>query len=173
MNDFDRVARRIDGLQAELDGRAMNDRLKMVGKELEPLVERAIRGDIADTSMSGWTHKKPAELTGRSELSTTVKNGIFVAPAIKGGAWRRGLGPMRVLQDGRKAYNAGDRRRSGTRTKKKTGEVVDKFRRVKRTVGATQGKNTWDEAVQLMSKDIGARVDRIVLVDMLKKHWRG
>ena len=171
MNDWQRIYKRVDGLSAEFDGRAFNDRLKAVGKELEPLVERAVANDIGDHSMSGWRRGKPFEITGHSEPATTVPTGIFVSPALKGANWRKGHGPMRVLQDGRKAYNAGDRRRTGTRTKKKTGEVVDKFRRVKRVVGATQGKNTWDDAVALMSKGIGERVDRLAVKDILKKTW--
>lgn len=171
MDDWQRLHKRIDGLAAEFDGRAFKDRLAKVGKQLEPLVENAVVNSIGDTSMSGWTHKKPAELTGRSELSTTVETGIFVAPALKGGAWRRGLGPMRVLQDGRKAYNAGDRRASGTRVKKKTGEVVTKYRKVKRKVSATKGKGTWTAAVNAMSRGIGDRVDKEALSPIIRKTW--
>ena len=173
MDDWQRLHKRIDGLYAEFDGRAFKDRLQKVGKQLEPLVEHAVTGSIGDTSMSGWTHKKPAELTGHSELSTTVDTGIFVAPAVKAGLWHRGLGPMRVLQDGRKQYRAGDRRAAGTRVKKKTGEVVTKYRKVKRNVAATKGKGTWTAAMNAMGRGIGDRVNREALSPLIRKTWRG
>lgn len=172
MDDWQRLQKRVDGLVSEFDGSAFKTRLKAVGKELEPLIEDAVKSDIGDTSMSGWRHKAPMNLTGYSAPSTSVQSGIFMAPSVKHAVWNRGLGPMRVLQDGRQAYNAGDRRASGWRTKKKTGEVVQKFRKVKRKVGATKGKQTWTHAVDRMSKDIGKRVNRVVVKDATKRHFK-
>ena len=54
---------------------------------------------------------------------------------------------MRVLQDGRKAYSAGTSRASGTRVNK-AGERVNKYRKVKRNVGAMRGRGTWDHATE-------------------------
>jgi hypothetical protein len=175
VDDWQRVVKKIDGLHAELDGTAFNKRLAKVGKDdLVPIVEKSIRRDAGgDLAMSGWRTKKgdQLQLTAHSEPAASVPTGIFISPAIQGANWRKGHGPMRVLQDGRKSYVAGDRRRKGHRVKKKTGEVVDTFRKVKRNIGATRGKGTWSDAVAEMNRVAAKRVDERAVKDALKKYW--
>lgn len=162
--DFARLQKKIDGLVRELDGPAHEQRLKRVGKLLEPYVGQAVRQDgIGDQSMSGWPRKNPIVIQGRSALSSSVKGGIFVSPGAASGSWQAALGPMRVLQDGRKAYAKGDKRRKGTRTRKKTGEKVETFRKVKRNIGAQKGRDTWTHAEQLIDINVARHVyERLV-----------
>lgn len=156
----------------ELDGPSFRRHLKVVGKELEPYVGQAIRQDgIGDQSLSGWTRKNPMVIDGHSDLSTSVDNGIFMSPGARSGNWRNAFGPMRILEDGRKAYTAGDKRRKGTRTRKKTGEKVDTFRKVKRNVGAQKGRETWTHAELLIDRNT-ARVVYEKLVSVAVKIWR-
>ena len=92
--------------------------------------------------MSHWRRGAPVPITGTAKVlgPTTVE----ILPQ------RRAAGPMRVLESGRQAYAAGDRRISGTYTSKKTGERRTKTRKVKHATGATEGKNTWTHAVERM-----------------------
>lgn len=70
---------------------------------------------------------------------------------------------MRVLQDGRKAYTRGDKRRKGTRLRQRTGDRVDVFRKVKRNVGAQKGRGTWTHAEQLIDINVARHVyERLV-----------
>ena len=120
-----------------------------VGDALVPFVERAIAatpakdGSLADRSMSGWHGKgQPSfRLSGKADASKDGRT-VQVAPAAEGAQWRKGAGQMRVLEDGRSSYAKGDRRKSGTRTNK-SGERVDKTRKLRQNVGATRGKGTW------------------------------
>jgi hypothetical protein len=168
---FYTLQKKLDNVAQEFDGRARKSRMVAIGKECEKDVERAIRGDINDLSMSGWSRSKPMDMTGHSEIASSVDMGLFIAGAAKSGLWHRGLGGMRVLQDGRKAYAKGDRRRSGTRIRKKDGVVVEKFRKVKRTTGATQGKGTWDDAVAEIEKNIGKRIHAGIVQDTLRRYF--
>jgi len=126
-------------LGAEFDAHKAGH-LRRVADQLAPPVDDAVRADIGDLSMSGWTARSGDAI----EIHGTVpKSGpVRVEPSAKG--------PMRVLTDGRQAYSAGDRRTSGAYVSKKTGERRQKSRKVKRNVGATQGKGTWGDAVGLM-----------------------
>jgi hypothetical protein len=161
-SDFRALEKKLDGVAAEFDGRARKSRLEAIGKLCEKDVEQAVQGDLGDLSMSGWRRKAPIDVVGHSEISTSVDFGIFVSPAVKGGAWRKGLGLMRVLQDGRKAYSKGD---------KKDGAVVAKNRKVKRTTGATKGKDTWDDAVKLIDENIGKRIHTGIVQDTLNRYF--
>lgn len=111
-------------------------------------VARAVRGDIGDTSMSGWRRGNPVEIVGAVEHPNA---GIAIVP--KGQA----KGPMRVLESGRNAYAAGDRRNSGTYTSKKTGITRQKTRKVKRSVTAHGGKGTWSDAKALIEANLAKR----------------
>ena len=79
-SEFAGLQKRINGILSEFDGKALEDRLKLAGKRLEPHVEEAVMADIGDTSMSGWPRRRPMALTGHAELATSVKHGIFIAP---------------------------------------------------------------------------------------------
>jgi len=170
-SDFRALEKKLDGVAAEFDGRARKSRLEAIGKLCEKDVDRPVQGDLGDLSMSGWRHKSPIDVVGHSEMATSVDFGIFVSPAVKGGAWRKGLGLMRVLQDGRKAYSKGDKRQSGWRVRKKDGAVVAKNRKVKRNTGATKGKDTWDDAVKLIDENIGKRIHTGIVQDTLNRYF--
>lgn len=135
---------------------------KAVGEAGKKLAGRAVQNDLGDMSMSGWQRGKPFDITSAYEFP--VARTVEIAPA------RRNRGPMRVLEDGRQAYNAGDRRKSGTRTRKKDGVTVDKYRRVKRNVGATKGKGTWSDATELMEREL-PKVAHEHVVKVLRKHF--
>jgi len=137
---------RLTMLQREMTGQAARDRLTKVGMAVKGEVADAVRADIGDTSMSGWPRKGPVEITGRFEVLSATE--LSVQPVGKA------LGPMRVLESGRQAYQAGDRRRSGSYRSKKTGDVRQKSRTVSRNTGATKGKGTWSDAVDRLVRRI-------------------
>lgn len=172
IDDFAGLKKRIDGLASEFNGKAVDERLKKVGELLEPYVDQAVVGDIGDHSMSGWSRKKPMEITGHSELAKSAEHGIFIAAANKASPvkWARALGVMRVLTDGRAAAEAGSFRISGTRIRKKDGAVVDKRRRRKRTVGFMPGKGTWNDAETEISANVGKAVHDALVIDVIKRH---
>lgn len=172
VDDWTGLKKRVDALASELDGRATDERLKIVGKQLEPEVDHAVTGDIGDTSLSGWTRKKPMDLTGYSEPAKSVEHGIFIAPGAKGiSRWHFGLGAMRVLQDGRQAAEKGSMRVSGSRIRKKDGVRVDKRRKRKRTVGYMAGKGTWDDAEAAIAAKVGEAIHKAVVLDAVKRHF--
>jgi len=139
VSDFDRLALKLSKLRADLDGPQL---LRDAAKDLVPLVGAAVRADLGDLSMSHWRRSNPIEIVGMvDELAT---GGVEIAPA------RKARGPMRVLESGRKAYAAGDRRVSGTRVRQRDGVVVAKTRRVKRTTGAAGGRGTWSDADEMI-----------------------
>lgn len=140
MSELDALAYKLQAVQREFDGPAYQARLLEVARKLAPDVEPAVRrtpaqrGSLADASMSRWMRGNPVVIRGEARIGV---DGVEVKPVNKA------AGPMRVLQDGRSAYTAGDRRNSGTYTSKKTGLTKQKTRKVKRTTGAAGGKGTW------------------------------
>jgi len=141
-------------LARAFDGSAKRTILDAIGEAGQDEVAPAVRGDIGDTSMSGWSHLKPVQITGRYRVLDDDSVVIMPTP--------QSAGPMTVLDRGREAYAAGARRKSGTRTVKATSERVDKFRTVKRRVGATRGKGTWQDAIKRIDRVIPAAVDKAV-----------
>ena len=162
-NDFASLSKKLNGFAAELDGSAAKARLQRVALETKVDVDDAVRADLGDLSMSGWRRRSPFDVRGRYELLTDQE--FEIQPQ------RKAIGPMRVLEQGRTAYNAGDQRRKGSYTSKKTGATTDRFRKVKRNVGATAGKGTWTDAVRLMEARVPARIHREV-VKALSRHFR-
>lgn len=153
MNDAHKVAQDL-AYAAKVFDSSGGSLLDAVGQELKPDVGDAVRADIGDQSMSGWRRGKPVTIDGRYDVKGDL---LVVTPQ------RMAAGPMRVLESGRSAYAAGDTRRTGTRTRKRTGEKVATTRRVGRAVGATRGKGTWGDAEQLLEQDAPAAVERAVL----------
>jgi hypothetical protein len=80
---------------------------------------------------------------------------------------------MRVLEQGRQAYSAGDKRRKGSYKSKKTGLVTERFGAVKRNVGATRGKGTWSDAVGLMQDRVPNRIAKQFNKDLSKILGKG
>ena len=164
MDELIDLANRFSELAYQLD----NDALKIINAKVEEGakedIESSVRGSIGDLSMSGWPRNRPMLITGHAEVRGEQ---IEVRPATDGAGWRRGLGPMRVLESGRSAYSEGDRRFSGFYVSKKTGLVREKSRRVKRDVRSTKGKGTWTSALVKLKKNtpdraMGALMDKTV-----------
>ena len=161
MGDFASLEHRLGLLAAEFDGTAGRKRLEAVAKDTAKDVDEAVRADLGDQSMSGWRRGSPIPVTGTAEVVSATE--IKVSPP------RTALGPMRVLEQGRQSYAAGDRRAAGSYVSKKTGERKAKTRKVKRNTKATAGKGTWSDAVRLMQGRVGKRVDAQV-VDAIRSH---
>jgi len=134
-----------------MSGQAGKQRLERVARQTKTDVDEAVRGDLGDLSMSGWSRKKPYDIRGRYDIISDHE--FEVNPD------RKARGPMRVLESGRQAYQMGDTRSGGFRTRKKDGARVEKRRKVKRATGATKGKGTWSDATKLMSERVPGRVD--------------
>jgi hypothetical protein len=159
--DFASLTRTLEGLAGEFDGTNARKRLEVVARQTAKDVDEAVRADLGDQSMSGWRRGSPIPVTGDAKVVSD--NEISVSPM------RRALGPMRVLEQGRQSYSAGDRRTSGSYVSKKTGERKQKTRKVKRNTKATAGKGTWSDAVLLMQGRVGQRMDAQV-VDAIRSH---
>jgi hypothetical protein len=162
---FGAFAKKIERVTDELNGSAAKARLEKVALQTKADVGEAVRGDLGDLSMSGWRRGKPFDITGRYKIKSDIE--FEITPQDKG------YGPMRVLEQGRQAYSAGDKRRKGTYKSKKTGLVTERFRTVKRNVGATRGKGTWSDAVGLMQDRVPARIAKQFHKDLSKILGKG
>lgn len=149
---------KVDKVLDELDDPGL---FRAVGMEGKKLANRAVRNDIGDMSMSGWRRGKPFDIGSRFDVAERT---VEISPQ------RIAKGPMRVLEEGRKAYRAGDSRSSGTRTRKRDGAVINKSRTVKRNVGATRGKNTWSDATEAMERELPKAAHEHV-TRVLRKHF--
>lgn len=159
---FDQLAKKVDAVAAEFDGRQLRKSMEIVGKDTTGDINQAVHGTLGDNSMSGWRRKKPIPISGAYKVASDHE--IDMTPT------RMSVGPMRVLEDGRQAYQAGDKRRKGTYKSKKTGLVTERFRTVKRSGGATRGKGTWSDASELMAENVPGRIHRVVVVGALRRH---
>jgi hypothetical protein len=162
---FGVYAKKIERVAGELNGSAAESRLKKVALQTKPDVAEAVKGDLGDTSMSGWRRGKPFDVLGRYEIKSDSE--FEITPQ------RKGYGPMRVLEQGRQAYSAGDKRRKGSYKSKKTGLVTERFRAVKRNIGATRGKGTWSDAVGLMQDRVPNRIAKQFHKDLSKILGKG
>jgi hypothetical protein len=135
-DDFSALARKIDKLSTEFSDRAIADLNKRVGMETKKDVDAAVRGDLGDLSMSNWRRGRPIQVTGRFDVEG---DSLVISPAA------RSRGPMRVLEDGRRAGTARGRRgRPGRR------------------VSSSRGKSTWSDAVQIMEREVPGRIAKQV-----------
>ena len=167
---FDDLGRRLDAMARDLSAKGMESRLARVGRELAPLIDRAVAGDIGDQSMSGWRRRKPIEVVGTS----SVRDGLLSVEPVKAAK-----GPMRVLESGRNQGNAsgfagpGVNRLTGETARTKSGAVRKvRARKAKRWNGYTTGKGTWSEAAEaIIAKAPGAINDEKVAV--MARHFRG
>jgi hypothetical protein len=86
--------------------------------------------------MSNWRRGKPIQVTGRFDVDG---DSLIISPAA------RARGPMRVLEDGRRAGVARARRgRAGRR------------------VSSSRGKSTWSDAVSIMEREVPERIAKQV-----------
>lgn len=158
MNDLAAFALKVQKVINDLDDPAL---FETVGKKGRSLADQAVRNDIGDMSMSGWRRGKPFDVKSRYDIADRT---VEISPQ------RIAKGPMRVLEEGRKAYRAGDSRSSGTRVRKRDGAVINKSRTVKRNVGATAGKNTWSDATADMEREL-PRTAHEHVTKVLRKHF--
>lgn len=145
--DLDPFIKKLDTFGRNLNGEGMQELVKAIGMGAKGDVDAAVRADLGDQSMSGWHRGKPVTISGRYEMTGDA---IEVTPG-------RTRGMMRVLEDGRRAHQAGGQRLKGRYKSKKTGLVTERMTTVKRNVGATAPKNTWSEAVERIVKETPTR----------------
>ena len=138
--DVARTSRHMGRLADEFSPRGMRPDLNKLGMVAKADAARAVTGSIGDLSMSHWRRGNPIPIVSRFDVEGTV---LTVQPAP------RGRGPMRVLEDGRRARDAQSK---VSFRQLKSGAV--KVRRGKTTArsGATKGKQTWTHAVEAMSR---------------------
>ena len=153
MNDFASLEKKVLLLQQEFSGEAGKRRLNRVAVQTKKDVDEAVKADLGDQSMSGWRRSKPINIKGRYDL---VDDHTFRVVPNK-------PGPMRVLEEGRNRGKSGPVQRYGKKGRKL---------KLRRWNGHTQPKHTWSEAVTLMQRRIGGRVDQQVQ-QSIGKFFRG
>lgn len=131
--------------------------MKEVRAPLERDVEKAVRGDIGDLSMSGWRRKKAVPITPTSVF--VGREVLEVQPA------RMALGVMRTLSEGRNPTGQPKAPRI-----LKSGKVSRAKQR--RWNGRTKGKGTWDDATALM-ETTAPKVMRDAVVKVVGEVFRG
>lgn len=168
---FGDLSKRIELIGKEMSGKAAEARLRKVGVLSKTDINAAVRADLGDMSMSGWRRGNPHEVVGRFDVASPTS--LEMSPAA------RGKGPMRVLQQGRNQGDAfgfagpGMTRTGGVVGRTKSGAVrKTKARQAKRWNGTTQGKGTWDDAVQIMQREMPARYHAAWLMDVAR-HIKG
>lgn len=145
-------------------GRDLDKIEVVVGRESVPDVAEAVRGELGDLSMSRWWRGNPVQIVGAVAKRA---DGVEVVPL------GRARGPMRVLESGRNAYALGDRRNSGgVRRSRKTGQLYQPTRRVKRATGVVRGRGTWSDAARLMADRMPKRA-QAALHDVMANVFRG
>lgn len=119
-----------------------------MAKRASTIATGAARADLGgDPAFSGWKNKAGDPMPLETRGIPQADGSALLAPT------RMSAGLWTVAQSGRKGYREGDKRQSGTRTRKSDGVVVNKYRKVKRNTGPTAGKNTADDARRLMDRD--------------------
>jgi hypothetical protein len=101
--------------------------LNQVGMEGKTIGRGAVQGDIGDLSMSNWRRGRPIQIALRFDIKSDTS--VEIAPVP------RASGPLRVLEQGRRAG-------------------VSKGRKRKGRVGATSGRGTWTTATDRMARDL-------------------
>ena len=149
-DDLAGFGRKIETIAKKLDTEQRKQRLERIGETASAIANQSLTADIGDHSLSHWRRKggDPVDMT--IGFKADVDGGtVEVRPNV-----RQAAGPWRVRESGRKSYAAGDRRNSGTYKSKKTGQVRQKTRKVKRNVAAAGGHQTWSKAVAEMAKQV-------------------
>ena len=136
------IAARIQGVPRHI--------LPLAAKAVQEISRREVPRDAGgDDVLSGWP-RQPSVSQWELKDERITPNSASVAVRPVGLA----RGPFRILEDGRKAYRAGDSRVSGVRLRKRTNDYVLKTRGVKRNVGATKAKHTFSRIAARAEVDI-------------------
>ena len=149
--------RKLVAVGKEFDGSAGLARLKRVAMDTKGDIDVAVKGDLGDSSMSGWRRGRPVQVKGAFKVEGDVVAMVPTAP-----------GPMRVLQQGRNQGNSGGMAGPGvssdgsTRRTKSGGVAKVRARKAKRWNGRTDGKDTWTDATAIMVDKVPARYAREV-----------
>lgn len=164
-SDLDALTRKLQRLAAGFDGPTKVRVLKKIDKPLQADVEKAVRTDLGDLSMSGWRRGRPVPIIPTARVRT---DGIAVSPA------GRAIGPMRTLSEGRNGgggfQGPGVNARTGATKRTKKGNLARV--RARRNNGTTRGKGTWTDAVRLM-QDTAPKVLRKAVIDEVGEVFRG
>jgi hypothetical protein len=146
-DDLSALARKMDEFADKISGQAMARTLSTIGVKAKADVGEAVRGDLGDMSMSNWRRGRPIQLSARFDVQGD--DTIEVTPTP------RARGPMRVLEQGRRAgVSRGTRRRRA------------------RPVSASAGKGTWSDASRLIAERTPRRVAAAVH-DAMRATFRG
>ena len=138
--DLAGLAKKIDSLNDSLS----NDTkrlLNRVGMEGKANATSAIKGDLGDLSMSNWRRGKPIPIGVRFNILSGSEVEFTPTP--------RASGPMRVLEDGRRAGMSKGKKRKGR-------------------VGATAGRGTWSDTVAKMETELPKVVHEHTLATLRK-----
>ena len=151
---FQALIRKSQVMQDELNGTAARKRLESIGKKATKIADSAVPADIGDQSLSNWWRagkfEGPIGIVTESKMIGDTE--VEVAPK------RKTRGPWRLLEEGRQATRTDDKGRmfriAGKRVVKKTGERVDKKRKVNRRSGASRGWGTWTDATVMVADEV-------------------
>ncbi len=156
VDTFDSFARKVKAFEKAISDDSL---AHVVGKKAKDLADQAAEDDLGkDKAFTGGKDRGGGWRPATNFLA--VRYDIVKPGQIQLKPTRRNAGPWTVAEFGRQAYQAGDRRRSGSRRSKKTNLVSDTFRKVKRNVGATKGFGTATDAITAMNRDIPGVTDR-------------
>ncbi len=136
MSDLDAFVRKVNRLEKDLTDEAM---LKAVGLKGKQIGTSAISSELGDTSLSNWRRGKPVDMKSRFDIKG---DSVVIGPN------KRGRGPVRVLNEGRKA---------GTSRKG-------------RPVSSSRGKGTWNRAQDEMERELPKTANRHA-VKVIRKHF--
>lgn len=153
---FAALGSRIDKLTVEVVGDKQTIRLAhaagMLGKDTVKLVPRPYNLDSTGSPMafSNW-HKKGSKdvVTLEAKYQLGRSPGVVVIHRAP-----RSAGPWRVAEEGVKKQSKGMSYNAGTRINKKTGKVVQKTKKSKRTTQGGSGFFTWSEYKGLFTPKI-------------------
>lgn len=140
-NEITDWSKRLYGLSDDMRTKGVDEIHKAVGLAAKESVVDAVTrtpakdGSLADGVMSGWPRPIVARYDSKGDVVSIRPQG-------------RATGPMRVLEDGRQAYSAGDLRVRGYGKVRANGFRTVKSATVNGRVGATRGKRTWSNAVR-------------------------
>lgn len=179
MDDLASVAQQLEQLATVFDEEAKKIIANGIQDTAKVVVESAIRSSVGDLSMSGWRRGSPIPLSSHTGIE---KAGIVVRPGTVDRVWARGLGPMRVLEQGRnhggasglhgpgivrndtKNYSAGETARTKSGRVKKV-----KAWAAKRWNGTTVGKGTWSKALDGLERQVPQAAQEALFKDSVRK----
>jgi hypothetical protein len=128
-DDLAGFGRKLDQVADAIAARTLKRTLDKVGAQGKRDLDAAVSATLGYRSMSNWRRGRPIPINGRYNLRSDTS--LEVLPG------KRAAGPLRVLEDGRKAGMSKARRG-----------------RPSRNVGATAGKGTWTAATKAMEQSL-------------------